>query len=410
MTARYAFLHAADLRLDAPFTGVGRTPAPLAAVLRDASVQAWDALVAAAVARRVAAVLVSGGLCDGLERGARAQVRLRDGVARLREHDIAVFLALGARDPQDGFAAITDWPEGAVVFTPGHAGAVPLRRDGAYLGTVHGVGIGRDDSAEAAARRLYRGDLGGPHIALLPSTVGRGGVALDVLRDAGIDYWALGGGAEFAVQHARDPWLVSAGTPQARTPHDVGAHGAALVEVEDGVITRVTLEPLDRVRAAVVRIDEADDAAALQQRLRDAAAGLRAAHPEHALLLTALLGPRAGVARVARHPDARAALLAEARRECERSDPLLWWAALRTAPPAPLPAAADDLPGEVARRRALLAGDAERTLRFIEQRFEPLRETWSATLDPRDVDPLLDDAAAVATDALVLGDAGHGGR
>ena len=61
------------------------------------------------------------------------------------------------------------------------------------------------------------------------------------------------------------------------------------------------------------------------------------------------------------------------------------------------------------RRRALLASDAERTLRFVQRRFEPLRETWTAALDPRDVDPLLDEAAAVAVDSLVSGE-GDGGR
>ena len=126
MMPRYAFLHVADLRLDAPFAGVGRTPPPIAAALRDASLQAWDALVETAIGRRVAAVLLSGGLCDGLERGARAQVRLRAGVARLVEHGIAVFIAVGSRDPQDGLAALGDWPEGVVVFTPGPAAAVPL--------------------------------------------------------------------------------------------------------------------------------------------------------------------------------------------------------------------------------------------------------------------------------------------
>src|SRR5262245_11816256 len=116
MMPRYAFLHAADLRLDAPFSGIGRTPPLVAAALRDASLQAWDALVDTAIARRVAAVMLSGGLADGLERGARAQVRLQRGVARLVEHGIAVFIAVGGRDPRDGFAAIGDWPEGVVVF------------------------------------------------------------------------------------------------------------------------------------------------------------------------------------------------------------------------------------------------------------------------------------------------------
>lgn len=404
MMPRYAFLHVADLRLDAPFAGVGRTPPPIAAALRDASLQAWDALVETAIGRRVAAVLLSGGLCDGLERGARAQVRLRAGVARLVEHGIAVFIAVGSRDPQDGLAALGDWPEGVVVFTAGTAAAVPLRRDGQTLAVVHGVGVDPEEGADAAARRIVRGNAPGPHLALLPSAFDRGGVSLDVLRGAGVDYWALGGGAEFAVHHAYDPWVVTPGTPQARALPDHGAHGAALVEVEDGIVARVTLEPLDRVRSLAVRIDDADDAVALQQRLHDAAMGLRAAHSEHVLVLSALVGNRAAVAGVVRLPETRATVLAALRRDAERTDTRLWWAALRAAPPGPLAAAADDLAGEVARRRALLSADAERTIKFIQRRFEPLRGTWTAALDPRDVDPLLDEAAAVAVDALVAGE------
>ena len=195
---RYAFLHAADLRLDAPFAGVGRTPPAVTTALRDASVDAWDALVATAISRRVAALLVSGGLCDGLERGARAQVRLRHGVERLVAHGIAVFLAVGVRDPQDGLAAVGEWPDGVVVFTPRQSASVPLWRDGGPVATIHGVGIDPEEGAEAAARRLRRDGGPGPHIALLPGAVGRGGVSLDALRDAGIDYWALGGGRDGA--------------------------------------------------------------------------------------------------------------------------------------------------------------------------------------------------------------------
>ena len=404
MVPRYAFLHAAELRLDAPFSGIGRTPPALAAALRDASLRAWDALVEAAIARRVAAVLISGGLCEGLERGVRAHARLRAGLSRLAEHGIPVCIALGARDPRDAFAALGDWPDGVVVFEPGAAGSVPVRRDGELLAVVHGAGIDPDEGAEAAARRIYRGDEPCPHLALLPSAVGRGGAAVDALRGAGIDYWALGGAADFTVQHARDPWLVMPGTPQARALDHHGAHGAVLVEVEDGAIARVTLEPLDRVRAAVVRVDDADDAAALAERLRAAAAALRVAHPEHVLLLTAVVGPRARVSRAVRQPDARAALLGALRRDAERADAALWWAALRAAPSGTLAAAADDLAGEVARRRALLSADAERTMRFLQRAFEPLRGSWTAALDPRDIDALLDEGAAVAVDALVVGE------
>lgn len=401
---RYQFLHAAELRLDAPFIGIGRTPPALAALLRDASLQAWDSLVETAIARRVAAVLLAGGLCDGLERGVRAHLRLRQGLARLVEHGIAVFVAVG---PRDGVAVAGTWPDGVVVFTPGAAGSAPLRRDGRHLATVVGTGVVEDEGPDAAARRLARGEHAGPVIALLPGQAGRGSAALDVLRGAGIDYWALGGAASFAVLQARDPWLVTPGSPQGRAIDDYAAHGAVLVDVEDGVIARVVLEPLDRVRMASVRVDEAADLAAAQRRLEEAAAALRSAHPRQALVLSAAVAGGAGVAGALRLPDTRAALLASLRRAAA-SEPL-WWASLRVGAPGPLAAAADDLPGEVARRRAALAADGDRTVRFLQRSFEPLRGTWTAALDPRDVDGLLDEAAALAIETLVA-DEGDGGR
>ncbi len=93
--SRLTVLHTAELHLDAPFTGLGRTPPPIAAALRDASLAAWDALVDHALAHDVAALICAGGLCGGLEHGVRGQARLRDGLARLVAGGIAVAVALG---------------------------------------------------------------------------------------------------------------------------------------------------------------------------------------------------------------------------------------------------------------------------------------------------------------------------
>jgi DNA repair exonuclease SbcCD nuclease subunit len=42
---RFRFVHAADLHLDTPVAGVGPVPPFVAQALRDASLQAFDALV-----------------------------------------------------------------------------------------------------------------------------------------------------------------------------------------------------------------------------------------------------------------------------------------------------------------------------------------------------------------------------
>ena len=47
----FQFLHAADLHLDTPFSGMQRVDARLAATLRDATTQAFKNLVAAALER-----------------------------------------------------------------------------------------------------------------------------------------------------------------------------------------------------------------------------------------------------------------------------------------------------------------------------------------------------------------------
>lgn len=403
--SRFALLHAADLRLDAPFAGIGRTPPHFASILRDASLAAWDALVDAAIGARVSGVLLAGGICDGLERGVRPQIRLRGGLERLAEHGIAVCVAPGARDPVDGWGAIGAWPRGVTVFTPGAPTRVPLLRDGELLATVHGGGLGPDDEPEALVRALTGGETPGLHVALVPAPPERLARATDALRAARIDYWALGGPGRYSARRDGAAWVVTPGAPQARGFNGTGAeaHGAALITVEHGIIARVALEPLDRVRLLHVAVAEAADLATLRRALLDAAAALQALHARP-LVLVARIGGAAARLRAVCDPDARAGLLAALRRAMEGVDPPVWWAAVRVAATPPLAAAADDLVGEVARRRAVLAADPERTRRFAQHCFEPLHDAWTATLDPRDVEPLLDEAATLATDALADGD------
>ncbi len=405
--SRFTLLHTAELRLDAPFAGIGHPPPAVAAVLRDASLAAFDALVEAAIGARVAAVLVGGGVCDGLERGVRPQIRLHAGLERLAAHGIRVHVALGRRDPPDGLAAIGAWPRGVTVFRRGAPERVALARDGERLATIHGCSLGPDDDPEAALRAVRRDETPGPHLALLPVPLDRVARAADALRAAEMDAWALGGNGRFVAQRHGAAWVIAPGMlqPRGAAAGADDAHGAALITVEDGTITRVALEPLDRVRLLEVPVDDVADAAALRTRLLDAAAALQARHARP-LVLTARLSGRAAALRIARDPDARAGLLAAVRRAMDGVDPPVWWAAIRVAAAPPLPAAADDLAGEVARRRARLAADPERTRRFVQRSFEPLRDTWTATLDPRDVGALLDEAAALAVDALDDGEDG----
>jgi len=409
---RSVVLHAADLHLDAPFENVGRTPPQVAAALRDAALATWDALVDLAIAREVAAVLLAGGLCGGIERGVRTQARLRDGLARLCARGIRAFVALGERDPPlAGFGAVGEWPEGVTVFPAGAWGTEVLTHAGAALATVHGISAAPQRGAALPELRVAGADLPTPHLAVCQSAlVGHAADDGSVtacppadLRGAGVDYWALGHAHALDYPSTVAPWIVYPGRPQGRglAAEECGPKGVVLVEIDSGAVTRVDFEPIDRVRCLRVELRDAPDPAGLVELLSARAAALREHQLGRALVLDARVGGAAGASHALCQPAARAELLAALRRVAEPWEPFVWWAGVRRLPSArsgePV---GDDLAAEVERHRSLLAADGELRARFFARRFEPLRDAWTADIDPPEASALLDEAAAVAIDAL----------
>ena len=142
----FTFLHAADLHLDAPVAAVtGRhLPAATVEALRDASILAWDALIDTAIAHGVDFVVLAGGLYAGPEHGLRAQLCLRDGLARLDAAGIRSFVVLGHDDAAPpGWTAIDGWPEGTHVFGGSPPTGQPVEsvtfEAGGETVTIHGV-------------------------------------------------------------------------------------------------------------------------------------------------------------------------------------------------------------------------------------------------------------------------------
>src|SRR5450755_2923792 len=113
---KFRFVHAADLHLDTPFVALGRVAPDIAGRLRNASLEAFDALVRMAVERQAAFVIFAGDIYDSADRGVRAQLRFLRGVERLGERGIPVFVAHGNHDPLDGWSAVRRRPENLVVF------------------------------------------------------------------------------------------------------------------------------------------------------------------------------------------------------------------------------------------------------------------------------------------------------
>ena len=293
-------VHAADLHLDSPFTGLGSVRDGLDEVLLDASLDALDDLVELCLAEEAELLLLAGDQFDRAEGSSRGRQRLARACARLTGSGTAVFAVHGNHDPLRGRSPLAD-VEGVTVFRPGRPQAHAVDPRGLGPVVVHGVSFGRAAEEDNLALGFARGDEPGLHVGLLHCMVGdREGhgryapCSLDDLLAAKMDYWALGHVHRFTVEHEAPP-VVYAGALQGRSPKpsERGPHGAVVVEFEGERVLGLRHVALDRVRFEEVElaIDGLEGEQDLTRALEDLAAeAVRAADGRLVILRARLTG------------------------------------------------------------------------------------------------------------------------
>jgi len=266
MTVR--FIHTGDLHLDSPFAGLA-TAAPdhVVAALREATIQAWKAIVDLALEERVDFVVVAGDVFDRESRTLRGQVRFRDGLARLSAAGIPSFVVAGNHDPQSSWerAVQVTWPPLAHFFGSREVTAITVRGgEGEEIARVYGISFGQADVRENLAQR-FRREPGVPvAVGLLHANVGQdtghdpyAPCTLEDLRAADMDYWALGHVHRRGVLSAANPAVVYCGNPQGRDPNEGDPRGCYLVTIHDRTRIAPEFVPVDVVRWQHVTVDVA---------------------------------------------------------------------------------------------------------------------------------------------------------
>lgn len=416
----YTFVHAADLHLDTPFEGLGRLEPDIAEVLRDSSLDAWDALVSLCIDRQARLLLLAGDIYDGAERGLRAQLRFLRGLERLSARGVRVFVVHGNHDPHGGrWSAIREWPVGVTVFGHETVQSFPVTDDNGELqAVVHGISYASRAVADNLATQFRRGPEPCVQFGILhcnadgdPNHATYAPCTSEDLRSTGIDYWALGHIHKHKVLSQAAPWIVYPGSLQGRSlkPGECGVKGAVVGTVTNGRTTDARFVPVAHVRFADLLLDIAGipDAPRLIQRLEEHVQSEHDAGPLAGLVTRVTLTGRGPLHVDLASSDRLTDLLKTLREEAAGRRPFLWWSdvVLATRPNLDYETIArrGDFSSELLQLTGKLRFESEALTEFTRDEDEALRagalRRWVEAI-PHDRPATLDEAEALALERL----------
>ncbi|MEE2641398.1 MAG: metallophosphoesterase [Planctomycetota bacterium] len=272
------FIHASDLHLDRPFSGVAEAPPHIRKALIDAAYTAAENIFDRAISEKVDFLLLAGDVADIDRCGPRGISFLVDQFRRLDEKNIHVYWAGGETDQLERWPNMLSAPDNVHLFTSTLVEEYRHRRGGRIVASILGAGYDR--------RKRRIAEFRAEESEAFPIGLCYGNLESDEISRTGIRYWALGGNPIRRTFTRDDAMLAFPGTSQSRGPHQADAHGSTLVSVdEEGCISTYQLAT-DAVRWVTqrIRIGSGMSQEEIRSRFEDIAYGL-AAETDGQLLL-----------------------------------------------------------------------------------------------------------------------------
>ena len=279
----FRFIHAADIHIDSPLRGLESYPGAPTERLRNATREAFENLVQLAIDEAVAFVIIAGDLFDGQWKDMNTGIWTAGQFRRLERAGIPVCLIRGNHDAESKVRTGIRWPDNVHEFSvrkPQTFSAKKLGLPESISVAIHGQGFAKPDIQEDLAADYPDAVSGCFNIGVLhtsltgdPAHDRYAATTVEVLRNRGYDYWALG---HIHIRSepplSETPFVAFSGNVQGRHIRETGPKGCLLVSVEDGGIASTEFRETDTLRwhRATVSLDQTDGLSELYEKTRDA--------------------------------------------------------------------------------------------------------------------------------------------
>lgn len=317
--AKVTFIHAADLHIGAPFTGIRHTTPELAHSIIAAIPRSYDRMIREACERHVDFVVLAGDVFDRAKPSYADFVTFFNGMSKLADEHIPVFVCNGNHDPWSTWnEQYGDLPDNVRVFSAEHPDFAVFREGGQAHGRPLVTLAGRsflnatfphdaciaDGLTKADARRATHVEtpfyVGVLHTGLDFDRT-QAPVPREKLLSSGMDYWALGHIHKRMVIRSSDPFspqLVYAGCIQGRDVKETGPRGCELVTLEQGKLNMLEFIPLASIvwEACNVDVSECATLNQVSMEIRKRLQGIDAGPGEHKVVVRVALVGRSRIA------------------------------------------------------------------------------------------------------------------
>ncbi|MDP2786652.1 MAG: DNA repair exonuclease [Pseudomonadota bacterium] len=252
------FIHAADIHLDSPLSGLAAYKDAPSEVLRTATRDAFTRLVDAAIDEAVDFLVIAGDLYDGNWKDYNTGHYFCREMGRLNKAGIPVYLLFGNHDAESEMTKKLALPPNVHLFDARKASTFRIE---SLRVALHGRSFKEAATTENLAVGYPPPEPGWLNIGVLHTAL-EGNAAhanyapcsLAELTAKGYDYWALGHVHEYAVLQ-REPWIVFPGNLQGRHIRETGPRGALMVTADEAGIQSVERLLVDVLRWHVVELD-----------------------------------------------------------------------------------------------------------------------------------------------------------